>query len=322
MKKEQGRIPYWFVLIIGILAVSTASIFIRYAQDSVPSLVIASYRLGIAALFLSPFALKNRKELAGVEIKPLFLMMLAGIFLGFHFATWITSLEYTSVTSSVVIVTTAPLWVAIFSPIFLKEKISGWNFFGIGLALIGGIVVSLGDSCKIELLKINCEISGGFSLGTSMKGNLLALAGAIFSSAYMMIGRRIRVKHSLLTYTFIVYSAAAILLITLTLIKGHPLLGYSFSAYLLFFALAFFPQLIGHSAFNYSLKYAKASLVSIALLGEPVGTVILAMLFLKESPALLEIIGGCFILMGILIVSRMENSDKMSEKSKSLDRLQ
>lgn len=312
MENEKGNIPYWVILIIGILAVSTASIFIRFAQDSAPSLVIASYRLGIASLILSPFVFKNRKELARIEIRSLFLMVLAGIFLGFHFATWITSLEFTSVTSSVVIVTTAPLWVAIFSPLFLNEKISRWTFLGIGIALIGGIAVSLGDSCKISWLKFSCDIAGELSKGTSTKGNLLALAGAIFSAAYMMIGRRVRPKHSLLTYTFIVYSTAAVLLITLTLINGYSLSGYSFSTYLLFFALAFFPQLMGHSAFNYSLKYAKASIVSIALLGEPVGTVILAMLFLKENPAPLEIIGGCFILAGILIVSRVENNHKSS----------
>ncbi len=305
---EENRLPYGLAIIIGILAVSTASIFIRFAQTDAPSLVIASYRLFIASLLLVPLMLRHPSELSHLDRRTISLMILSGIFLAFHFATWITSLEYTSVASSVVLVTTAPLWVALFSPLFLKEHVSRWTFVGIGIALVGGIIVSASDACLQGPEGTSCSSLINLFAGSSPRGNLLAIAGALFSAAYMMIGRKIRPHQSLLVYTFMVYSIAAITLVFLTLGSGLSFVGYLPITYIWLLLLAIIPQLIGHSAFNYSLKYAKASMVSIALLGEPIGTILLAIIFLDESPTILEIIGGVLILAGILIVSRLEKN--------------
>jgi hypothetical protein len=138
------------VLLVGVLAVSTASIFIRFAQSEVPSLVIATYRLALAGLLLAPAALWRGKQaqppLAPAENRQ---VLLAGLLLAFHFASWIASLELTSVVNSVVLVTTAPLWVAAASPVLLKEPVNRNSFIGLGLALEGGVQVGHSSNCSI-----------------------------------------------------------------------------------------------------------------------------------------------------------------------------
>lgn len=307
MKQSRDEIlvsPY-LVLGIGILAVSTASIFIRYAQQIAPSLAIGAFRLLIAAAILAPFALsKNLPEVKQFDRKKWLLTILAGSFLALHFAAWITSLEYTSVASSVVLVTTAPLWVAIFSPIILKEKISRLTLIGIVVALIGSIIVTAGNYCQISDNQINCD---GFNILNDSRvliGDLLALLGAFLSAGYLLVGRKLRKTTRLLTYTFLVYAVAAICMAGLMIIRRTPFTGYPAVAYLLFFALAVIPQLMGHSSFNYALRYKSSALVSVALLGEPVGTVILAFFLLNEIPSSTEIAGGIIILIGIYLVTR------------------
>lgn len=292
-------------LFIGILAVSTASIFIRFAQTEVPSVVIAAGRMTLAVIFLAPFVLiRQRDELKQIQLKEWLLLFLGGSFLGFHFASWITSLEYTTIASSVVLVTTAPLWVALLSPLFLKEKLTQWIFIGLAVSLIGSVIVGISGNCMIIQGEIACNGFEDIFNGEHFLGNILALSGAFLSAGYLMVGRRVRNSLNLSTYTFIVYSFAALVLILIVLITGKQITGYSPINYLWILALAIIPQLIGHSAFNWALKYLSAAFVSIALLGEPVGTVILAFLFLRENPNSLEVFGGFLILAGIFIATR------------------
>ena len=304
---KQIQFPPVVGLFVGILAVSTASILIRLAQREAPSYVIAAGRLTLAALILLPFAMRNLKnEVRKISRRNVLLLGLAGLFLGLHFATWITSLEYTSVASSVVIVTTAPLWVALFSPIFLKEKISRWILIGLGVSLVGSVIVGLNSACAFTSGRVTCQPV--FTMGSSamVSGNLLALAGAVLSAGYLMIGRRVRNSLNLVSYTFVVYATAALVLIGLVVASGETFLGYSKATYLLLLSLAIVPQLIGHTSFNWALKYLSAALVSIALLGEPIGTVLLSFTFLKEVPTVFEIVGGVLILAGIFIASRKQ----------------
>ncbi len=313
-KPAPSKIPPPAGLLIGILAVSTASIFIRFAQAEIPSLLVAAGRMVIAAILLTPFVLTSKwsiiRGLAGRQWQ---LLILAGVFLGGHFAVWITSLEYTSVASSVVFVTTAPLWVALFSPIFLKEKLSRMILLGLLVSLAGSIIVALSSNCSLTRGGLAC--SGIEDLVSSEKtlGNLLALAGAFLSAGYLIIGRKARTSMDLPTYTYLVYSIAALVLIIAVVLSGEKIIGYSFQSYFWLFALALLPQLVGHSAFNWALKYLRAAFVSIALLGEPVGTILLAYLFLKEKPAILEIAGGILILIGITIATlRPGDQEKQS----------
>lgn len=306
---SKPTIPPITGLIIGILAVSTASLFIRFAQKEVPSVVIAAGRMALASLLLAPFVLPRKwNDLKQIKGKTWILLTLSGLFLGLHFFTWITSLEYTTVASSVVLVTTAPLWVALLSPVFLKEQLNRWIIFGLLISLGGSIIVGLSGACQITHTGIACTGFEGMFSGRHFIGNLLALAGAFLSAGYLMAGRKARNSLDLSTYTFIVYSIAAVVLLLIVYFTGSPVIGYSPTNYLWILALAVIPQLIGHSSFNWALKYLSAAFVSIALLGEPIGTVILAFLFLGESPAVLEILGGILIMAGIFVATRKDKA--------------
>jgi drug/metabolite transporter (DMT)-like permease len=293
-----------FALLFGILAVSTASIFIRYAQGNAPSLVIAAGRLTIASLILAPIALSRYwHEYQTLTRRDLILGILSGFFLALHFATWISSLEYTTVTSSVVLVTTTPLWVALLAPIFLKERITATILIGMTLTLIGGMIIGISDACTIQQGLI-CPPFSEMISADSFLGNFLALSGAWMAAGYLLIGRSLRSQLSLIPYIFLVYGIAAIVLIVIMLGAGQTLIGYDLDLYLWLAALAIFPQLIGHSTFNWALGYLPAALVSVTLLGEPIGTIALAYFLLNESPSILKLIGGGLILIGIYVTSR------------------
>ena len=294
-------------ILFGILAVSTASIFIRFAQTEASSLVIAAWRLTIASLILVPIAASTHKrELTSLKRNELLLALLSGVFLALHFATWITSLQYTTVASSVVLVSTIPLWVALLSPFTIKEPIKRAVRIGLVLALLGVVVVGFSDSCAISAGKLTCPSLSNFMHGRAFLGDLLAVCGAIAGAAYLLIGRKLRTKMSLISYISLVYGMAAIVLVIIMVSAGEHPFGYSPHIYIWLILLAVIPQLIGHSTFNWALGYLSAAYVSITLLGEPIGSTILAYFILHEKPSLFKLIGGGLILLGIYIASRSE----------------
>ena len=304
-------LPPKLVLFFGILAVSTASIFIRLAQTEAPSLVIAALRMGLAALVLTPVVLlRRRQELRQLKPADWRTLLFSGFFLALHFAAWITSLELTSIASSVVLVTTTPLWVAIASPLLLHEKITRSLAIGLLLALIGGVITASAQNCGISQGAFSCNFDGAWLQGSSMIGNLLAWLGALFAASYLMVGKKMRGRVDVLVYIYVVYSAAAIFLLIGVFLKGYPLLGYSANFYAYALLLALIPQLIGHSAYNWALGYLPATYVSISLLGEPIGTIILAFLLLRSTPGWLEIGGGLLILTGIALASLDNNRNR------------
>jgi drug/metabolite transporter (DMT)-like permease len=290
--------------LLGIIAVSTASIFIRFAQEEVSSLVIAAYRLGIAAVLLSPLTLfKYQQELRTLSNSDFRLGVLSGMFLAVHFATWITSLEYTTVTSSVVLVTTTPIWVAILSPFTLKEKISKEIVVGLCMALTGTVVIAVGDACLTKDVFL-CPPFSEFVQGKAFFGDFLALVGAWCAAGYVLIGRGIRGRLSLVPYVFVVYGIAAIVLAGMVVFSREQISGFSFSSYIWLFLLALVPQLIGHSTINWALGLLPAAYVAVTLLGEPVGSSILAAIFLKEAPGMVQVLGAILIFVGIIVASK------------------
>ncbi len=304
LSKPRRISPLW-VLFLGILAVSTASILIRFAQKEASSLVIAAYRLFFAWLFLLPLAIrKHRHEFAQIARQQWLWILLSGIFLAFHFAAWITSLEFTSVATSVVLVTTTPLWVGLFSPLVLRERLSRALLIGLLIALSGGMLVGMSGSCSLTAQGLVCPSMSIFFSGNSFVGNILALAGAVFAAAYLLAGRKVRANLSLVPYITMVYGVSAITLIGMAAFSGQRFVGFSTTTYLMLLGLAVIPQLFGHSAFNYALRYVSAAVVSVALLGEPIGSTILAMILLKETPTNLELAGGVLILIGITLATR------------------
>jgi len=274
---------FYLLLPIGIIAISTASIFIKLC--AAPALIIATYRMTLAALMLMPFAW-YRKPWRGWERKEIGWFLLSGLFLSLHFAFWIASLKYTSVASSVVLVTTHPIFVGIGGLLFLRERLALNLIFGIALSVFGSGLISYGD------MTLSNE---------ALMGDGFAILGAIAASGYLLIGRKMRKDQNLLSYIFPVYSTAGLILILLSLVSQKSFGGYSHSAYLFLFLLALIPQLIGHTTFNWALKYLPASMVAIAILGEPVGSTILAYFILGEGLTTWKTLGGVSIFAGILI---------------------
>lgn len=292
-------------LIVATVAVSTSSIFIRFAQaGGAPSLVIAALRVTFATLMIAPVALtRHMDEIKRFTRTEFLLGVASGIFLAAHFATWITSLEYTSVASSVVFVGTGPLWVALLSPMLLKEHISRTTIIGLGLAVIGGIIIGLADACTWNH-GLACPALNDILKGRAMWGNFLALAGAWAVTGYLIIGRKLRAETSLVPYIFLVYGMCAIALILFLFATGNTPFGYDLKTYGWIFLLAAIPQLIGHSTYNWALKYLTAAMVAVTVLGEPIGSATLAYFLLNETPSLMTMVGGVFILIGIFLSSK------------------
>lgn len=247
---------------------------------------------------------RHRAELRALSKRELWLALLSGFFLAIHFATWITSLEYTTVASSVVLVATTPLWVALVAPWAIQEPVGAPALVGMALAMTGGIIVALSDSCTLVGGALVCPPLADFVAGEAFWGDALALFGAWAGAAYLIIGRRLREKMSLMAYVFLVYGMAALLLNGFMLSMGETPFGYPQRTYVWFVLLALVPQLLGHSTFNWALRYLPAAYVSITLLGEPVSSAILAYFLLGEIPSMLMVFGAILILVGIYLAGK------------------
>jgi len=276
----------YLTLLVGVAAMSFASIFIRLAEA--PPLVIAAYRLTIAALVFLPFApSKWSKTWRQVSRRDVLLLLFASLFLALHFALWISSLKNTSIASSVILVTSNPIFVAIFSYFLWKEKMTRLMLGGMALALGGAVLISYGD----------------FALsGTALLGDVLAVLAALVWGIYLVTARHLRARIDFLSFVTFIYAGAAVFLLIAVAIGGYSLFGYSTQTYLMMALLALVPQLIGHSAANFALRFIPATLVSVAILGEPVGATLLGYFILEEAPGLNEIAGGALVLAGIFAV--------------------
>jgi len=276
--------PY-YALASGMLAVSTGAIFTRLANA--PPLVIAAYRLGLATFILTPFVLwKIKDELRKLSRADFIFAAISGLFLAFHFATWISSLNYTSVANSVVLVNTNPLWVGLLSSIITGEKIKPVIFFSIFMSVVGVILVGLGD------------IAIG---GKAFLGDILALTGAVCASIYLMLGRNLRRKLSLIVYVYICYGSAAVLLWGVVLTLNMKISGFTSETLAALWALALIPQLIGHTSYNWTLKWFSTSIIAISLLGEPIGSTILAYIIFNETLTSQKVFGCILIMIAIYL---------------------
>jgi drug/metabolite transporter (DMT)-like permease len=272
------------LLATGVVAVAFSSILIRLADA--PALSIAFYRNAIAAAVVLPLALvRHRGELRSLSARDWSVAVLAGAFLAVHFALWVPSLDYTSVAASTVLVTTQPVWVAVIG-VAVGERVSRRGGLGIALSLIGAVLISGGD------------------LGLSPRaafGDVLALLGAILAAAYFVSGRSVRRRLSLVPYVAIAYATCAVLLAAVVGVAGEPFTGFSANVWLLFVLMALIPQFLGHTVFNYLLADVEASVVAIAVTGEPVGATLLALAFFGELPRWTAFVGGALILGGIYV---------------------
>jgi drug/metabolite transporter (DMT)-like permease len=278
----------WAALTVGVVAISTASILIRLAD--VPPLVPGAWRTLLAALLLTPWGLPAlRRERCKLTRRDVWLLVACGLLLAAHFATWITSLAYTTVASSVILVTTNPLWVGLASHWLLKERLNRAQALAIGIALLGSVVISYGD------LALS---------GRALLGDLLALVGALAISAYMLVGRALRHKLSTLAFVWPCYGIAGLTLLLLCLVGGQSVVGLSGQSYLMLVLLALVPQIVGHTAVNWALAVVSPVVVTLAILGEPIGSSLLALVILHETPPPTALLGAALILAGIYLASR------------------
>ena len=280
------------ILGIGVFAVSTAAIFVRLALDATEfqgtgfSLFLAASRLIISAVIFLP----NWRGIRQTSLSPqaVYYAGIAGLFLAIHFAVWIASLSFTSIVSATTLVTTNPIWIALLSRFWFKEKLTRLTIIGICIALVGGIAIALGSSQ-----------SEGIS-SQSLLGDLLALSGSWFVSFYLLCGREAQ-RQGLSTghYITIAYTVAAIALFPFPFFFGFGYWGYSPSVYLYVLFLALFSQVIGHTTINWALCWISPILVTLAILFEPVASSVLGYFIFGELPGFMVIIGAIIILLGV-----------------------
>jgi drug/metabolite transporter (DMT)-like permease len=236
-------------------------------------------------MFLQQGGLRELKE---VDRKGILTLTVVGIVLAVHFVSWISSLSYTTVVSSVIFGHIDPIFVVVVSHFFLKERITRRRILGVVIAFVGTLIITIGD----------------FSIGgTNLYGDILALIGAVMLGIYVISGRSIRQRLSLLSYVMPVYAVSALTLTSSCFVTGTPLIPYPPKEYILFFAIAVVPMILGHTVYNWTLKYVETSIASISFLGEPLGATILAFFILNEIPTTPALLGGIITLVGICVTA-------------------
>ncbi|MGO4538872.1 DMT family transporter [Paenibacillus sp. 2TAB19] len=278
---------YDLLYIVGIIAISFSSIFVRWSEADVA--VIAMYRLYLTNLLMLPFVWKYRHEFMRLSARQWRLLALSGVMLGAHFLLWMASLRLTTVASSTVLLTLEPLLVMLGSYWLFRTKANRMMLWGLGIALIGSILIGAGD----------------FSLsGNALLGDVLSMLGAAAVAVHMLAGKQLRNEISAFAYNFAVFFLAATSLALYNVVLGNPFTGYSGREWGLFLLLAIVPTLFGHYLFNWLLKYMNAAAVSMAVLGEPVISSLLAWWLLKESLSAYQLAAGVFILFGVWLFIR------------------
>ena len=268
------------------------AIFIRLSfaasqEDGIGfSLFLAASRLGIASLFLLPTWVRLRQTT--VPTIAYYYAGAAGACLALHFATWITSLSLTSIAASTTLVTTNPIWVTFICWFWFHERPTKLTVIGMIIAILGGVTITLTDG----------EIQGEST--NYLWGNFLALAGAWMVSFYLLLGREAqRNGLGVGSYAVIAYTTAALLLLPLPLLFGSGYLGYPKLVYVWVLLMALIPQLLGHTSFNWSLRWISPTVVTLTILGEPIVSSLLGWLIFAEIPSVWVLIGGIIVILGV-----------------------
>lgn len=270
------------LLAAGVVAASFGPILLRLATDAEP-LALALWRCAAAALVLAPFA---RSALRQMSARELSLCALSGVFLAVHFATWITSLELTTVATSVLLVSTAPIFVALVAPWIVSERLTSLGWAGIAAALAGTTLIA------------------GIDVGESSPGgNALALIGGATAGGYVLTGRVARRTMAAVPYSTATYGVSAVLLAVMCAAATVPLAGYSAGTWWAIAGLIVGPQLLGHTVINNVLSGIDATTVSVSLMAEPIIAAAAAALLFDEIPPFVFYPGAVAILGGIYLVS-------------------
>ena len=283
-------------IVLASLAVSVSAVLGRLAD--MDSMGIVFYRLLLTVVIMSPLILlRYRRELLNAPVRDVMFCTLSGIVLALHFYVFYESLNYTTVASSLVFIDTSVFFIAIIM-LFLGERVSKAGWAAIAVTFAGSVIISMSD------------IAGGM-----LFGDLLALSGAVLFAIYAVIGRRERASMSAMTYTFIVYTAAAMTALVLSLGMGtdlHPTANDLWCA----LGMAVFCTLLGHSVFSWGLKYEKASFIAVVNLLEPVFGSAIAFVVLGEVPAATVVAGAAVVLLGVYLFSRVTEPDTVTSSAR------
>jgi drug/metabolite transporter (DMT)-like permease len=272
---------------VAVLAVSTSAILVELSDA--PAVVKALYRVGLTAAALAPVAAtRYRSDLRRLGRRDAVGAGAAGVALAVHFAAWFASLDHTSVAASVTLVQAQPVFVAVGAWALLDERVTRRT--GVG------ILVALAGMATMTLLGASVETA---SAPRPTLGNGLALVAAVAAAMYFLVGRSVRGRVRLVPYVTVVYVACTGVLLIGAVASGVPLVGYPVSEWALFVAMAVGPGLLGHTLLNWALAHLESSVVSVSLLGEPVGSTLLAIVVLNEVPTTVTVVGGLVVLAGI-----------------------
>lgn len=274
----------WTLLAVGVVSVAGSAILIRYAEGAEP-LAISFWRCAAGALALAPFGRRGFARLTG---RGWLVPLVAGAFLAVHFATWITSLELTTVANSVLLVCTTPIFTALAARYIFKERFRAAVWVGIAFTFAGTAVIAG---------------AGGGDGATSLAGDVLALIGAVTVAGYTLAGQVSRRTLGIVEYAVITYGAGALLLLPVCIVAGVPLFGFPPQTWFAIAGIVIGPQLLGHTILNFLLRDLDATTVMVAVMAEPPIAIVLAFILFSEAPSVLIYPGGAAILLGIMLVS-------------------
>ena len=281
----QAGIMHYLTLFLGVFALSTSAIFVKLA--GAPSSITAFYRLFFALLFLLPLLLLDKaywQDLRSLSRRQWQTGLLSGLFLAIHYILWFESLNYTSVASSTVIVTLQPLFSFVGSYFLFKERFSTGAIISSIVALIGSFIIAWGD------FQISMQ---------ALYGDLLAFIAAGFITAYFFIGQHMRQKLAVVPYSILGYAASAFFLAVYALSQQLSFIDYSQNTWTAFLGIAFISTILGQMLLNWLLKWLSTSVISMSILGETIGTCILAYFILGEIITLRQGIGIIVTLAGL-----------------------
>ena len=289
--KQSGAVKR-LVVLLGVVGVSLSAVFVRWS--TAPSLILVLYRVGMAAALLTPSVLLGRQEeLRGLTGRDLLLCLASGAFLGLHFAAYFESLRYTSIASSVVLVDTEVLFVSLGTVLLFRQRLTGRAWLAVLLAFGGSVAIALADTAAGP---------------DAVRGDLIALTGALCMAGYTMIGAVCRRRLSTTVYTWLVYAAAAVTVLAIALGRRLPLTGHGAVNWLTALGMAVFCTLLGHSVFSWGLKYLPAAFISTVKLLEPVFASVWGLLLFREVPGALTVLGGAVIILGVWLYGRETGS--------------
>ncbi|SUV04299.1 DMT family transporter [Priestia megaterium] len=304
MKKNNLPVPPSLILLMGVISISFSSIFIKWSMA--PASILGMYRLLFTVVILLPFLPWKQINLVLKDMnkKDWFLLIISGLFLGLHFLFWMDSFKYTTVASSMILTTLEPVFVMIGAYFIFKEKTNFIGILSILIAISGSIIIASGD----------------ISLSSAaLYGDLLSILGTLAVAVHMIAGQDLCRKIPPSIYSFFVFLIGGLVLFIYNIINNVSLTNYAANDWWIFILLALIPNIFGHALFNWLLKYVDATTISMSILGEPIGAIILAYFLLGEATTLAQIIGGLLAIIGVSMFLKYKSASDIDINKEAMD---